>query len=181
MTLPPIPELGDLGPDDEVDVEAILHEPITRDNSMGRALALQALYAIDTGKRLPGVALQQTLDVQDSLPSDAAREYMQILVAGVSRHRDLIDMALQHYAPEFPIKHLAVVDRNLLRIAVFEHAIAGLVPVGVAIDECVSLAKRFGAEPAPRFVNGVLGNLMDSQGLIRQLREAGLEEDDDDE
>jgi hypothetical protein len=51
----------------------------------------------------------------------------------------------------------------------------------VAIDECVSLAKRFGAEPAPRFVNGVLGSLMDSQGLIRQLREAGLEEDDDEE
>ena len=95
---------------------------------------------------------------------------MEQLVTGVARHLALIDNVIQPFAPEFPVKHLAVVDRNILRIAIYEFALAQIVPMGVAIDEAVSLAKAFGADASPRFVNGVLGNLMEDKDVIARLK-----------
>jgi transcription antitermination factor NusB len=78
---------------------------------------------------------------------------------GVVAHRDRLDVILQTYAPEFPINQVAIVDRNILRLALYEIGIEAQTPTSVAIDEAVNLAQLFGAEGSPRFVNGVLGNI----------------------
>jgi len=79
------------------------------------------------------------------------------LLSGVLKHRVKLDEMIQHYAPEWPVDQMAVVDRNVLRIAIYEFYISKLTPTKVAINEAVELAKLFGSDSAPRFINGVLG------------------------
>lgn len=78
---------------------------------------------------------------------------------GVVASRERLDAILQTYAPEFPINQVAIVDRNILRLALYEIGIEAQTPTSVAIDEAVNLAQLFGAEGSPRFVNGVLGTI----------------------
>lgn len=166
----PQPDLGDLEPGDEVSVEEVPHQWTTHDNSLARQLALQAMYEIDSTGHPTGEVIDHLITAYDTpLPADVVR-LMRVLVTGVFKHRVRIDAAIQAFAPEFPVKHLAVVDRNILRLAVFEFVIAQLVPMGVAIDEAVSLAKAFGSDASPRFVNGVLGNLMEDSALVARMR-----------
>ncbi|MBK9123349.1 MAG: transcription antitermination factor NusB [Chloroflexi bacterium] len=166
----PQPDLGDLEPGDEVSVEEVPHQWTTHDNSLARQLALQAMYEIDSTGHPTGDVIDHLISAYDSpLPADVVR-LMRVLVTGVFKHRVRIDAAIQPFAPEFPVKHLAVVDRNILRLAIFEFVIAQLVPMGVAIDEAVSLAKAFGSDSSPRFVNGVLGNLMEDSALVARMR-----------
>lgn len=167
----PIPELDNLSPDDKVTVEEISHAPMQHAHSIARVLALQALYELDmTGHPMGEVMnnLNQRLD--PSALEDDVTEYASRLVDGVQRYRGSIDAAIQPFAPEFPVRHLAAIDRCILRLAVYEHALANWVPVGVAIDEAVSLAKQYGADASARFVNGVLGNLMDRDEVVSRLR-----------
>ncbi len=70
-----------------------------------------------------------------------------------------MDVLIARYAPEWPLDQMAVIDRNILRIAIFEFYIGGETPVKVAINEAVELAKTYGSDSAPRFINGVLGTL----------------------
>ena len=78
------------------------------------------------------------------------------LVAGVLAHRKELDAEIAALAPEFPIDQMARIDRNVLRIALYELRVSGDAPAGVVIDEAVELAKMFGSEASPKFVNGVL-------------------------
>ena len=75
------------------------------------------------------------------------------------KHSAELDKLIQRYAPEWPVDQMAVVDRNVLRIAIYEFSISRGTPTKVAINEAVELAKLFGSDSAPRFVNGVLGAL----------------------
>ena len=168
----PVPDLGELEPGDEVSVEEIPHEPTNHQNSLSRQLALQALYEIDITGHPVRTVVQQLMGAYQEMPEISIVQHMEMLVIGVVRNSAAIDEAVQPFAPEFPVKHLAVVDRNILRIAIFEYALAQLVPMGVAIDEAVSLAKSFGADSSPRFVNGVLGNLMEDTDVIARLKAA---------
>ncbi|MCA9872282.1 MAG: transcription antitermination factor NusB, partial [Anaerolineales bacterium] len=79
-----------------------------------------------------------------------------------------MDMLISRYAPEWPLDQMAVIDRNILRIAIFEFLIDGETPVKVAINEAVELAKTYGSDSAPRFVNGVLGTLADKVSALRE-------------
>lgn len=171
----PVPDLGDLEPGDEVSVEEIPHEPTNHQNSLARQLALQALYEIDITGHAPGTVIQQLMDSYQERPPTSIIRHMEHIVVGVYNNRVAIDEAVQPFAPEFPVKHLAVVDRNILRIAIYEFVLAKVVPMGVAIDEAVSLAKSFGADSSPRFVNGVLGNLMENADVIARLEAAYVE------
>ena len=120
-----------------------------------RILALQALYEIDTTRHPAGRVFDQRL-AEDPLPEEGealARE----LLTGVLKHQVELDEMIQRYAPEWPVDQMAVIDRNVLRIAIYEFYISKLTPTKVAINEAVELAKLFGSDSAPRFVNGVLG------------------------
>ena len=131
-----------------------------------RVLTLQALYEIDCAHHAPGTVLQQRLD-DARLPADAAA-FAGHLVRGVLSYQAILDAFIHQYAPEWPLEQMAYIDRNILRMAIFEFAIDGRTPVKVAINEAVELAKSFGSDSAPRFVNGVLGTLVAQRPAIEQ-------------
>ncbi len=122
-----------------------------------RILALQALYEIDSTQHPVGTVLDQRL-IEDPLPEEG-EAFARELLAGVLQHQVALDELIQRYAPEWPVEQMAVIDRNVLRIAIYEFFISKLTPTKVAINEAVELAKLFGSDSAPRFVNGVLGAL----------------------
>jgi N utilization substance protein B len=131
--------------------------PTTDYRHQARRLALQALYEIDCTDHQVGTVLSERLE------SDSYREETRTLttrlVGGVLEHRDQLDALIRRYAPEWPLDQIAILDRNILRIAIYELIIDDTIPVKVAINEAVELAKTFGAESTPRFINGVLGTL----------------------
>jgi len=124
----------------------------------GRETALQALFEIDLARHLPGRVLDQL--AQDGKLHEGTSAFVRSLVIGVGEHRHALDALIARYAPEWPVAQLAVIDRNVLRIALFEMSAANT-PVKVAINEAVELAKKFGSDSAPRFINGVLGAAAD--------------------
>ena len=136
---------------------------------LARQLALQVLYEIDLVAHPLGEALTQRFAETDPVPR--VQVYARHVVIGVSKYRDMLDRYIQLHAPEWPLDQVAIVDRNLLRMALYEFTL-GEVPVKVAINEAVELAKRYGADSAPRFVNGVLGALVPKQKEIVQALKA---------
>lgn len=119
-----------------------------------RVLALQVLYETDLAGHDPEAVLAR--HVREVNYSPAVRAYAETLVRGVMQTKAASDALIAQLAPEFPVESLSPIDRNILRIALFEMR-QGEVPLKVAINEAVELAKRFGSESSPRFVNGVLG------------------------
>ena len=124
-----------------------------------RSLALQALYEADIAGH-PVDGCFGWLKDEAGLPS-ISLDFAVELVEGVMGRRDEVDIAIHKFAPAWPVKQLPVVDRNILRLALFELMFGRRVPHKVAINEAVELAKTFGGESSPRFVNGVLGSVMD--------------------
>jgi len=122
-----------------------------------RALALQVLYEVDSSNHPPGTVLEQRLEVSP-LKEDLG-DFAQRLIFGVLQHRVELDRMIARFAPEWPVEQMALVDRNVLRLALWEFAVGRETPVRVAINEAVEVAKVFGSESSPRFVNGVLGSL----------------------
>jgi len=94
--------------------------------------------------------------------TDEASAFAWDLVEGVLKHRKELDREIAQLAPEFPIDQMARIDRNVLRIALYELRVSGDAPAGVVIDEAVELAKMFGSEASPKFVNGVLATAVGS-------------------
>jgi len=89
---------------------------------------------------------------------DASRFALE-LVNGVLANKETIDKTIRDTAPAFPLEQMAAVDRNILRLAIYELLIDNRVPMRAAINEAVELAKEFGGENSPRFINGVLGSV----------------------
>ncbi|MFQ5942568.1 MAG: transcription antitermination factor NusB [Anaerolineales bacterium] len=126
-----------------------------RERRKARSQALQALYEIDSVGHPTGEVLARY--GEDLSPE--ANEFMRDIVIGALESAEEIDSMVEENAPEWPIGELAVIDRNILRLSIWELIIWGETPVKVAINEAVELAKRYGSDSAPRFVNGVLGSL----------------------
>lgn len=130
-----------------------------------RALALQVLFEIDSVEHSVDVALPHRLEAareedealdREPLPPEG-EAFVKSLVRGVLDNRSELDGLIAKFAPEYPVDQLAIVDRNILRLAFFELKNMGDVPVKVAINEAVELAKLYASDSAPRFINGVLG------------------------
>jgi N utilization substance protein B len=132
-----------------------------------RSIALQVLYEVDMADHPPAQIMAERLEA-DPL-SDELAEFVRQLVFGILPLRVRLDEVIAHNAPEWPFDQMAAIDRNILRMAVWEFAISGLTPVKVAINEAVELAKHYGSDSAPRFINGVLGSLAERENEIRQL------------
>ncbi len=122
-----------------------------------RVLALQSLYEADVTNHAPGQVLERHL--RDHALPEAGERFVSHLVAGVIANKAPLDDLISRYAPEWPLDQMAAIDRNILRIAIFEFVLDGDTPVKVAINEAVELAKMFGSDSSARFVNGVLGSL----------------------
>ena len=126
-----------------------------------RVLALQVLYEVDSvGHEVEKVV--NSLLASGGLSAENGA-FVRELVSGVIQNKEKIDLNIQNFAPAWPIEQIPLVDRNILRLAIFEVLLDNKVPVKVAINEAVELAKAFGSDNSPRFVNGVLGSV---SGLV---------------
>ncbi len=124
-----------------------------------RRTALQVLYEVDCTDHRPGVALDYRQAEEKYATETLAFLYW--LVSGVIRYRADLDALIGRYAPEWPVGKLAIVDRNVLRLSIFELSSPDAdAPPKVVINEAVELAKTFGSDSSPRFVNGVLGTAL---------------------
>ena len=130
---------------------------MTGERRKARELALQALYEIDLAGHAPSEVISHIIEANIISPESAA--FARELLEGVVQNRDKIDEQIRHFAPAWPLDQMAIVDRNVLRLAIYELLHNNKVPVKVAINEAVELAKSFGADSSPRFINGVLSSI----------------------
>jgi N utilization substance protein B len=138
-----------------------------KSRTRARSVALQVLYEVDITNHLPGDVLKTRLE---ELPlSDELVEFTRQIIFGVLPLAQELDQFIAKYAPEWPLDQIATIDRNILRIAFWEFVVSRQTPVKVAINEAVELAKQYGSDSAPRFINGVLGTLADHEHEIHQL------------
>ena len=130
---------------------------MTGERRKARAIAFKLLYEVDSvGHSADGI-LKRALAESDL--SDENNEFIREEVSGVINNREDIDRNIEKFAPAWPVGQLAVVDRNILRLAIFEILLDNKVPVKVAINEAVELAKAYGSKNSPKFINGVLGSV----------------------
>ena len=133
-------------------------EPAGGKRHQGRVLALQILYEVDVSGHAVDEVLNRTV-AEQTVPS-GIRAHVERLVRGVLAATAEIDPYIAGAAPAFPLAQLPAIDRNVLRLAVFELLHEPGVPPKAAINEAVELAKRFGGPNSGRFVNGVLGTIV---------------------
>ena len=129
----------------------------TDQRRQSRTAALQSLFAVDLRGYWSSARLEW-LDDED-LPESSV-EFAEQLLGGVCRSHSGLDGVITRYAPAWPVDQLSVIDRNILRIALFELIYTPGTPRKTAINEAVELAKIFVSESSARFVNGVLGSAM---------------------
>ena len=120
-----------------------------------RSLALQVLYEVDIANHPPADIYRLRLE-ENPLPDDLS-EFARRIIFGVLPLTTILDQIIAQYAPEWPLDQIAAIDRNILRMALWEFTVYDDTPIKVAINEAVELAKQYGSDSAPRFVNGVLG------------------------
>ena len=137
---------------------------------LARAVAMQTLFEWDFNNRsqkLIEVLERNIIEFAPGMWTDVS--FIKKLVRGVTKNLEKIDKTIIKYAPEWPIEKITIIDRNILRLGIYELVIAREVPPKVAINESIEIAKTYGGESSGRFVNGVLGAI---------YRELEAEEDD---
>ena len=132
-----------------------------------RAVALQVLYETDCTTHAAELVLAQRLEEQPL--SAELDDFARRLVAGVLSRAGMVDELIHKHAPEWPLDQMAIIDRNILRMAIWEFAVDRQTPLKVAINEAVELAKLYGSDSAPRFINGVLGALATREAEVVRL------------
>ncbi|MCP4168715.1 MAG: transcription antitermination factor NusB [Chloroflexi bacterium] len=133
-----------------------------------RQVALQALFEIDVTNHRPGEVVNARLVIEQPALSKDIADFSRRIVQGVILHREVLDTVIRRFAPDWPVDQIAVIDRNILRMAIWEIAV-GQTPVKVVINEAVELAKEFGSDASPRFINGVLGAATRDDVTLSQL------------
>lgn len=137
-----------------------------KSRTKARIAALQALYEIDLTEHPLGNVLAER--AQENELDQSQYEFAQLIVQGVNENKKRLDQLISQHAPEWPVDQVAIIDRNILRIALWEVAIYRKTPLKVSINEAVELAKTFGTDSSSRFVNGVLGSLVENLDALKQ-------------
>ena len=133
-------------------------KPVFRTRRKARVLALQSLYEADVVSHDAEQVLTRTLEGA-GMPEESTI-FAHELVKGVVDHKEEIDRHIKKFAPAWPVSQIPVIDRNILRLAIFEIIIDNRIPVKIGINEAVELAKSFGSDNSPKFINGVLGSIV---------------------
>jgi transcription antitermination factor NusB len=123
----------------------------------GRETALKLLYAVDVTQE-PIEDLLQSSWVEGLAP-DGVREFAAVLALGVRRHRDEIDTMVQEWSMNWSLERIGIIERNILRFAIYELLFLPDIPPNVTINEAVEVAKRYGTNEAPAFINGILDRI----------------------
>lgn len=129
-----------------------------RKRTLAREYALQILYSIDIGNLKPEEALESFWEDNPPVAGEV-REFAESIVQGICGNIENIDNTISKYATNWTLKRMAVVDRNILRSAVYELLFREDIPPKVTINEAVDIAKKFGDENSGKFVNGVLDKI----------------------
>lgn len=130
-----------------------------------RIAALQALYELDCTKH----KVEETsarLRAGETLTQEAL-SFSEELVKGVLHHKSELDALIERLAPAFPVEQMPIIDRNILRLAIFEILFSKATPFKVAINEAIELAKDYGSDSSPRLINGILGSITTGTGTVQ--------------
>ena len=122
-----------------------------------RGVILQALYEVDSTAHNAEDVVGRMLEVNRLSEDNSA--FVRQTVSGVAQNRQQLDEHIKRFAPSWPITQLSAIDRNILRLAIFELLIDNKEPISITINEAVELAKKFGSDNSARFVNGVLSSV----------------------
>ena len=131
-----------------------------------RIAALQALYELDCTRH----KVEETsarLRAGETLTQEVL-SFSDELVKGVLQHKSELDALIKKFASAFPIEQMSIIDRNILRLAIFEIMFSDKTPLKVTINEAIELAKDFGSDSSPRLINGVLGSITTERGVKQQ-------------
>jgi N utilization substance protein B len=141
-----------------------------------RTIALQSLFEWDFHNRQGN--LDEILDraIKEFSPNNQGTEFAKVLLDGVVAKIDELDKIIVKYAPEWPIEQITIIDRNVLRLGIFELLYLKETPAKVAINEAVEMGKRFGGESSGKFVNGVLGALYKDLLANKELPDASAQD-----
>lgn len=145
---------------------------------LARAIAMQSLYQWDflaKSGRQPNAEEIVSRNKDEFAPEFDDKGFIHELVEGVIKHMEEINNLIAKHAPEWPLDQITTVDRNILRLGIFELKFSPNIPSKVAINEAIELAKSFGGESSGRFVNGVLGAIyreMLDQGQVKEIDKA---------
>ena len=141
---------------------------------LARAVVLQVLYEWDFSGMPSGISFPELIkrNSDEFAPGIGQEKYMEALVAGIVAKRGDLDLIIERAAPEWPIAKISVIDRNILRLGLYELLFSDRkeVPAKVAINEAIELAKTYGGDTSGKFVNGVLG------AVYKEIGEPGKEE-----
>jgi len=140
---------------------------------LSRTIAMQSLYQWDF-LGMPDVRLPEIIEFnrQEFAPKFDDEKFVEELVHGVIAHRGEIDEVIVEFAPNWPLEMLTLIDRNILRLGIYELKYSDAIPAKVAINEAIELAKGFGGPSSGKFVNGVLGAVykeMVAKGDIKKV------------
>lgn len=139
---------------------------------LARTITMQTLYEWDFNHADEAAALKFLAQNKlEFAPSFEDQGFMEALIKNVFKNQKEIDEYIIKYAPEWPLEQITTVDRNILRIGVFELVFSKDVPSKVAINEAIELAKTFGGQASGKFVNGVLGAIYKDMSDKKELKE----------
>ena len=128
-----------------------------------RIAALQVLYELDCTRH----KVEETsarLRARETLAQEALG-FSEELVKGVLQHKSELDATIGKFARAFPVEQMSIIDRNILRLAIFEILFSKATPLKVAINEAIELAKDYGSDSSPRLINGILGSITTGRGV----------------
>lgn len=134
---------------------------------LARTIALQSLYQWDFNGQTDALEGIVDANLKQFAPGFDDGDFSKNLAKGVQQHLDMINETIVKFAPEWPLEKITPVDRNVLRIGIYELRVDDDIPPKVAINEAIELAKTFGGESSGKFVNGVLGS------IYKKMVEAG--------
>ena len=138
---------------------------------LSRSIALQSLFEWDfKGQAKSALKTVTKYNIDQFAPGIDDTDFIYNLVIGVQENQPEIDTLITQSAPDWPLEQITIVDRNVLRIGIYELKFAGAadVPPKVAINEAIELAKTFGGASSGKFVNGVLGTIYKAMGEPRK-------------
>jgi N utilization substance protein B len=128
-----------------------------------RIAALQVLYELDcTRHKIEETSARSR--ARETLTQEAL-DFSDELVRGVLHHKSELDALIRKSASAFPLEQMSIIDKSILRLAIFEILFSDKTPLKVAINEAIELAKHFGSDSSPRLINGVLGSITTGRGV----------------
>jgi len=148
------------------------------ERSKARRQALQILYQREVTSELVTRILADRSFVEDEFGRDEPNDFCRSLALGTEQHLDEIDQRIGQVSEHWVGSRMPLVDRNILRLAVFELLYLDEVPASVTINEAVELAKMYGGEDSSKFINGVLGRIADQQAVAHDAPATTSEHDD---